>query len=504
MNSELYNTSRNSGVSSNYGSLRSNNRAKIENNDKLLINTLSYNNEQKNYSIATAKISVTDENNYLLPENKASLSTFQKTNKLADLLRQNNFSNTNRNVNSTIGLSLPHKTNNNLPNRALSFTNRTFSIANKHELNKQNTIETENIDKLNILNVKQNNEIKKIDNKLNENIISNIVCDMNKPNLPARTSSLRPYDIITQNNGSYNSASYVKNFNSPIGTFTEIYNSNECTDNDVLKIESCYKSMGSRVFACKSLADLYSINIKDLMNLSDWKHQSTGMPVWIFNTGLNPKRKKSLVFVLADRLTGFALRKIDSVTFLNDFKWAKKNLLTFRVIDEFDDYLNVNNNGDIKSLDRKKLHSTKSSMSLKSVGKLKSESTNNNNNQNLYALEFKNDFECSRFYDYFRTIAYDVKNQDLFDVNYKPKKRERIRIFCRRITKAAISQPCAFQHVNSVPNLTLTNAFSDGGSVRSTNTTNANDDFSQFDFNIDELQSRNGENYDYGDDDDEF
>ena len=96
------------------------------------------------------------------------------------------------------------------------------------------------------------------------------------------------------------------------------------------------------------------------------------------------------------------------------------------------------------------------------------------NEKYLYALEFKNDFECSTFYDYYRSIAFDLKNRDLFDINYKPKRKDNIiRIFCRRITKDAISGPCAFQHINSIPNL-LTLIREDSTSIDETTTISSN------------------------------
>jgi hypothetical protein len=272
---------------------------------------------------------------------------------------------------------------------------------------------------------------------ITEKSLSNI---LSKPVPPTRTISLRKHDTNSV------SLSNMRNFSYP-RLNPDINNSTTCTDQEVIKVESCYKSMGTKVFASKSIAGLYSTNLKDLMDLSDWSHQCTGVPVWIFNTGVNPKRKKCLTFVLADRLTGFALRQIESVTYINDFKWSKKNLITFKIKSEFNnDYL-------IQSIGRPKLQHSRSSVSLKSLDKY-NQQQQQQQQMDLYVLEFKNDFECSRFYDHYRSIAYDNDNKDLFDVNYKPKKNDNIiRVFCRRITKAAISGPCAFQHINSVPNL---------------------------------------------------
>jgi hypothetical protein len=64
--------------------------------------------------------------------------------------------------------------------------------------------------------------------------------------------------------------------------------------NEIFKIESCYKSIGSSVHSCRCSAELYSTNLQNLINLIDWKHQLSGVPVWIFNSGNNPKRPKSI------------------------------------------------------------------------------------------------------------------------------------------------------------------------------------------------------------------
>ena len=66
--------------------------------------------------------------------------------------------------------------------------------------------------------------------------------------------------------------------------------------NEIFRIESCYKSIGSSVHSCKCSAEIYSTNLQNLINLLDWKRQLSGVPVWVFNTGNNPKRAKSKTF----------------------------------------------------------------------------------------------------------------------------------------------------------------------------------------------------------------
>ena len=291
---------------------------------------------------------------------------------------------------------------------------------------------------------------------LNEKKLSNFLSASTssssmKPVPPKRTISLRNSSTSMSLNSPIRNLSFQRltNFNNSIS-------SSLCTDEEVLKVESFYKSMGTKVFASNVLVDLFSTSIQNTFNLADWTHEISGVPVWIFNTGANPKRRKCLTFIIADRVTGFALRRIDSVNYYNDIKWAKKNVITFRVANITEE--------------SKKQQKRNNKFFKQSTSSL----DNQFNEKYLYALEFKNDFECSTFYDYYRSIAFDLKNRDLFDINYKPKRKDNIiRIFCRRITKDAISGPCAFQHINSIPNL-LTLIREDSTSIDETTTISSN------------------------------
>jgi hypothetical protein len=62
------------------------------------------------------------------------------------------------------------------------------------------------------------------------------------------------------------------------------------TEKDILKIAAFYKSMGTLVHVAHSLATLYTSDFDAMANLKDWKKLYTGVPIWLFNTGMNPKR----------------------------------------------------------------------------------------------------------------------------------------------------------------------------------------------------------------------
>jgi hypothetical protein len=76
------------------------------------------------------------------------------------------------------------------------------------------------------------------------------------------------------------------------------------------------------------------------------------------------------------------------------------------------------------------------------------------------ALKFESDFECSRFFDFYRNLFVNSQNDDLFNPHFKQSKSSSsttttttsslMRFLCKKINKNCISSPCAFQHINSL------------------------------------------------------
>ena len=286
---------------------------------------------------------------------------------------------------------------------------------------------------------------------------------------------------------------------------------------EIFKIESCYKSMCSIVNSAKCQAELHTTNLENLVKLLDWKLQLSGVPVWVFNTGLNPKRKKELTLVLADKKTGFAVWKLNNMNYKNDFKWTKPGHLTFKIFasnianPELFGLINpsisvesskVNENMNGTKLKRR--FSLRKSNSLtyqqqQSLNSIKSSNTmsslNDKSDYIFGALKFENEFECSKFYDYYRTLLVDSKNDDLFNPNFNyvnksatisgnssisfMKSKEKnstnniVKILYKKITKNSISSPCAFTHVNG---LTVLNeeAFLNTANLKNLNNINMN------------------------------
>jgi hypothetical protein len=61
-------------------------------------------------------------------------------------------------------------------------------------------------------------------------------------------------------------------------------------EKDIVKIASFYQSIGTLVYVARSIATLYTLDFDAMANLKDWKVLYTGVPIWLFNTGMNPKR----------------------------------------------------------------------------------------------------------------------------------------------------------------------------------------------------------------------
>jgi len=339
---------------------------------------------------------------------------------------------------------------------------------------------------------------------------------LNKPVPPSRTSSLRyKNNLINKVNDDLSSstvnAENMSDRNSIYSSFSMRYsrlssfninsdNLNSATNShqksilnyeQTFKIESCYQSFGSTISSSRCLAELYTTNLDGLIRLLDWKQIVSGVPIWIFNTGLNAKRKKGLSLVIADQKTGFALWQLNNLTHINDLKWSKPGHLTFKVYqNNLNEKLDHSSGAsmaqsysfDSSKIDEKK-HSLKSrrfsfsnrsfrsSFSTNELGKFlqsqfsSSLSNENSNNEafSFAAIKFHSEFECARFYDFYRNLSMNSQHDDLFNPHYVQSRQQMqqqneklkckpniIKSLCKKINKHSISSPCAFHHINSL------------------------------------------------------
>jgi hypothetical protein len=179
--------------------------------------------------------------------------------------------------------------------------------------------------------------------------------------------------------------------------------------NDILKVESSYRSIGTRVFACRCLCDLYITTADRLAKLEDWILFQHGLPVWLLNSGTNPTRPSRLSLIIAEYGSGFPIWQ-DTINGFSDVKQARAQHITFRLSDQ----------------------------------------------TTLAVLRF-NDLSASKdFYSYYISIRNDNRYEHLFltmisnrsnrssSCGSKLRKRRKNQ---KHINKSSISNPCQFQHI---------------------------------------------------------
>ena len=136
----------------------------------------------------------------------------------------------------------------------------------------------------------------------------------------------------------------------------------------------------------------------------------------------------------------FKLSQSNTNSTINSSKIDDKSL-TFRPSISFNETRYLNNDSFNDCSDFNLLNNTNAS-------------SNDSNKPYVFAaVKFDNDFECSRFYDFYRLLFNNPKNEDLFNPNYKVPssvKTSLFQIFYKKIAKNSISSPVQFRHINSL------------------------------------------------------
>jgi hypothetical protein len=185
------------------------------------------------------------------------------------------------------------------------------------------------------------------------------------------------------------------------------YNSSVISSNDILKVESSYRSIGTQVYASRCLCDLYITTAERLAKLEDWILFQHGLPVWLLNSGTNPKRQTRLSLVIAEYGSGFPIWQ-DNINGSSDIKQARQQHITFRLSDQV----------------------------------------------TLAVLRF-NDLKASKeFFSHYISIRNDQRYKQIFTNGHSRssscgsilnnKKKSQIQ---RHVNKSSISNPCQFQHI---------------------------------------------------------
>ena len=87
--------------------------------------------------------------------------------------------------------------------------------------------------------------------------------------------------------------------------------------------------MGSHVFVSPSLVRLFLLTDLEVCSLEQWKLIHRGYPIWLYNTGLNPRRSSELRLAIVDEKTGFILWS-DRITSISNIIQPTNLTLSFR------------------------------------------------------------------------------------------------------------------------------------------------------------------------------
>jgi len=165
------------------------------------------------------------------------------------------------------------------------------------------------------------------------------------------------------------------------------------------RIESLYSSMGTHIYVSPCLIRLFILTDLQVCSLEQWKLIHRGYPVWLYNTGLNPRRSSELRLIIVDEKIGFILWS-DRITSVSNIIQPTNLTLSFR-------------------------HSL-------------------NNSSIMLRFECFDEKLFTRFYSY-------LKQNQFYTDNLL-----RNRISKRLIKKSDISPPCHFKHFNHInENITI-------------------------------------------------
>lgn len=199
------------------------------------------------------------------------------------------------------------------------------------------------------------------------------------------------------------------------------YTHDELSEQDLLQVETFFRSHKTMVYVCPTITNLYvsAIEINTLSpnaktgsprSQSQWQLTHTGIPVLLLDSGETRSRtKRRIQIVLAEKGTGFLLWK-DTIDNLTNYKAVDNHFHTMFL-----------------SVDHRK----------------------------MIGLSFNNASAAREFYERIEVLTSDPANISLSGPNSKAakkaaskkkKKVEKIKL----PKKTDISQPCCFQHVTKV------------------------------------------------------
>lgn len=242
------------------------------------------------------------------------------------------------------------------------------------------------------------------------------------------------------------------------------------SDYEMKKIESMYRSIGALVYVSACTCDFYTTTSEQIANLLNdcWKLETNSIvPVWVFDTGYNPKREKKLRLVFVDRHTAFPITtKPILINKLNQLKNPSNDKrLTFTLRNkqlvcllQFYDfftcqefykfYLDIAKSARNKDLfgeldeneeemnENRKKNQSRSMMSLSRIPE------SNRNKKNRYSAMITSE---SSYGVLLESLSKSKSSKSINKLKEPP-----VQIQQTVITKHCISSPCAFTHINSI------------------------------------------------------
>ncbi|XP_052810679.1 uncharacterized protein LOC128238616 [Mya arenaria] len=191
-------------------------------------------------------------------------------------------------------------------------------------------------------------------------------------------------------------------------SFTDIVMSQKFRDGvneqDLLQVDTFYRSHKSEVFVCGCLANLYFGSTKASVSNDQWSFSSTGIPLLLLNSGEHHRERK-LFIILAEKGTGFTLWR-DVIDNLTSYKTPNVNFHTMHL---------------------SKDHTKLAGLSFDDAGKAK------------------------EFYGHLEKLTADP-DDDLLKIGGSKKKKS-VKDKKKKIKlpkKTEISQPCCFVHVTKL------------------------------------------------------
>lgn len=261
---------------------------------------------------------------------------------------------------------------------------------------------------------------------------------------------------------------------------------------EVKKIESMYRSIGSVVHVSPCTCDLFTTTSEQIaLLLNDcWKLEINSIvPIWIFDTGFNPKRQKQLRLLFVDRHTAFPLttkniiiNKFNQLTnpsgdkrltftlrqkqlvclmqFCDFFSCQEffkfyTNLINTRNFDIFGSNNSLFNDSELSQVNTNANSRMNQSRSMMSLSKIPDSTSSNLHLRNNRYSEYLDESVLLSKNNFLRPAQQKQKSNNMkmkssATTGNLKNLQSSFTVQHMTITKNCISNPCAFLHINSL------------------------------------------------------